>query len=219
MTTEEKLKHFEDSAIAKAKSLAENMIREHQNALDKIFADHKADKDRQIALQIKTETDSIKRADNMQLSKEQIKLKRLLTQKTKELKEKLFLEVSEKLKAYRSTEDYVKLLKRQIDSIHETAKNQEVHIYLDVEDASLLEALQAYDKAENAGYQETLIAYLEHGCNMNRTADALFIHRNTLAYRIKRIRAISGIDLENLSPGDGLLRIWLACRILRDLPQ
>lgn len=54
---------------------------------------------------------------------------------------------------------------------------------------------------------------------MNRTADALFIHRNTLAYRIKRIRAISGIDLENLSPGDGLLRIWLACRILRDLPQ
>ncbi len=152
MTTEEKLKHFEDSAIAKAKSLAENMIREHQNALDKIFADHKADKDRQIALQIKTETDSIKRADNMQLSKEQIKLKRLLTQKTKELKEKLFLEVSEKLKAYRSTEDYVKLLKRQIDSIHETAKNQEVHIYLDVEDASLLEALQAYDKAENSSF-------------------------------------------------------------------
>lgn len=79
--------------------------------------------------------------------------------------------------------------------------------------------LAAYDKAENAGYQETLIAYLEHGCNMNRTADALFIHRNTLAYRIKRIRAISGINLENLSPGDGLLRIWLACRILRDLPQ
>ena len=152
MTTEEKLKHFENSAIAKAKSLAEDMIREHQNALDKVFADHKADKDRQIALQIKTETDSIKRADNMQLSKEQIKLKRLLTQRAKELKEKLFLEVTEKLNAYRKTEDYIKLLKHQIDGIHEIAKDQEVQIYLDVEDASLLESLLAYDNAQNSSF-------------------------------------------------------------------
>ena len=63
----------------------------------------------------------------------------------------------------------------------------------------------------------TLRVYLDHGCNVNRAADALFVHRNTLAYRIKRIKAISGIDLENPAlPGDDLLRVWLACRMLEE---
>ena len=52
MTTEEKLKHFEESSISKAKSLASDMIRDHQKALDQIFCEHKKEKDRQIALQI-----------------------------------------------------------------------------------------------------------------------------------------------------------------------
>lgn len=143
MTTEEKLKHFEESSIAKATFLASDMVQEHQQALDKIFADHKADKDRQIALQIKTETDSIKRANNMELSKEQLKLKRLLTQKNNELKEKLFSEVLEKLKEYRKTDTYVSLLRNQIEKIHQVAKDQEVQIYLDAEDESLLSSLSA----------------------------------------------------------------------------
>ena len=75
MTTEEKLKHFEESSIAKATSLASDMVGEHQKALDKIFSDHKQGKDRQVALQIRTETESIQRANNMELSKEQLKLK------------------------------------------------------------------------------------------------------------------------------------------------
>lgn len=77
--------------------------------------------------------------------------------------------------------------------------------------------LAANDAAEGTEYAATLLAYLEHGCNINRTAEALFIHRNTLAYRIKRIRAISGIDLEHFdASGDEMLRVWLACRMLRE---
>ena len=44
LTTEEKLKHFEESSIAKATSLASDMVGEHQKALDKIFSDHKQGK-------------------------------------------------------------------------------------------------------------------------------------------------------------------------------
>ena len=78
--------------------------------------------------------------------------------------------------------------------------------------------LAANDAADGTEYVRTLRVYLDHGCNVNRAADALFVHRNTLAYRIKRIKAISGIDLENPAmPGDDLLRVWLACRMLEEM--
>lgn len=141
LTTEEKLKHFEESSIAKATSLASNMVGEHQKALDKIFSDHKQGKDRQVALQIRTETESIQRANNMELSKEQLKLKRLLTQHQNELKDKLFSEVIDKLDAYKKTDDYIALLKLQVEDILRIARGQEVHIYLDVDDAPLLDCL------------------------------------------------------------------------------
>ncbi|MCI7812984.1 MAG: V-type ATP synthase subunit E [Lachnospiraceae bacterium] len=143
MTTEEKLKHFEESSISKAKSLASDMIRDHQKALDQIFCEHKKEKDRQIALQIQTETESLRRANNMTLSREQLKMKRICTQKNEELKEQIFSEVLEKLKNYRKTEDYTSLLQQQIDKIHEVAGNQEVKIYFDPEDAPLVESLHA----------------------------------------------------------------------------
>ena len=80
--------------------------------------------------------------------------------------------------------------------------------------------LAAKDAEESTEYVATLRAYLEHGCNVNRAADALFVHRNTLAYRIKRIKAIAGMDLERFDgAGDDLLRIWLACRLLKDIQR
>ncbi|WP_428421784.1 helix-turn-helix domain-containing protein [Paraeggerthella hominis] len=43
----------------------------------------------------------------------------------------------------------------------------------------------------------------------------MFVHRNTLSYRLKRIKAISGMDLEDpSSAGTDLLRILLSCRIV-----
>jgi purine catabolism regulator len=43
----------------------------------------------------------------------------------------------------------------------------------------------------------TLEAYFEHNGNISQTAEALFIHRNTLMYRMDRIQAITGLDLED----------------------
>ena len=66
------------------------------------------------------------------------------------------------------------------------------------------------DAEDGAAYVETALAYLGNGCNASRTAEALFIHRNTLAYRLKRIKALSGIDLENpAAAGTDLLRVHL----------
>lgn len=50
--------------------------------------------------------------------------------------------------------------------------------------------LLAYDKENNSALTETLYAYLQHNCNLQDTANALFAHRNTVKYRLMRIEEI-----------------------------
>ncbi len=54
-----------------------------------------------------------------------------------------------------------------------------------------------YDKKRNAELVRTLMLYLQNGGNYRATAEALFVHRNTLKYRLQRIRQISGLDLSD----------------------
>lgn len=64
---------------------------------------------------------------------------------------------------------------------------------------------------ENAGeLLATLETYFAHNGNLSQTAGALFIHRNTLTYRLERIAEISGLDLDN---PDTRLAVQLALRI------
>lgn len=60
-----------------------------------------------------------------------------------------------------------------------------------------LGALAAYDKRQQTNLVETLAAYFAHHGNLSRTAEALFVHRNTLLYRMERIAAIVGHDLDD----------------------
>lgn len=71
------------------------------------------------------------------------------------------------------------------------------------------------DAEEGTDYVATVAAYLDHACNANPTAAALFVHRNTLTYRLKRIKALYGLELEHPEEsGVDLLRVHLACRLI-----
>jgi purine catabolism regulator len=59
----------------------------------------------------------------------------------------------------------------------------------------ILGPLLAYETGKELIY--TLEVYFEHNGNLSQTADALFIHRNSLLYRMARIAEISGLDLDN----------------------
>ena len=72
--------------------------------------------------------------------------------------------------------------------------------------------LLAYDRRHDAKLVETLAAFFQHGGNMKRMARALFTHYNTVAYRLQRIRQISGLDLKN---PDHLLNAQVALQALR----
>jgi sugar diacid utilization regulator len=51
-----------------------------------------------------------------------------------------------------------------------------------------------YDRQYRSELLPTLEAYLAHDCNMNATARAIFAHRHTVAYRLDRVKELSGLD-------------------------
>ena len=147
MTTEEKLKHFEESSMEKARLQSMELIEAHKEALAKLENEHKAGKDRQAALQIKMETESLKRTNNMTLSKEQIKIRRKIIKVHNELKEKLFVEVKAMLEEYMDTPAYEQLLIRQIQEALDTAGSGQVIIYIDPADVTKQPSLSAATQA------------------------------------------------------------------------
>jgi sugar diacid utilization regulator len=51
-----------------------------------------------------------------------------------------------------------------------------------------------YDDQYRTDLVGTLDAYLEHNCNMNATASAIYAHRHTVAYRLERVKELTGLD-------------------------
>lgn len=75
------------------------------------------------------------------------------------------------------------------------------------------EILGALLASENAGEMiHTLEAYFDHNGNLSQAAEALFIHRNTLIYRLERFSEITHLDL---AKPDDRLAVQLALRIFR----
>lgn len=60
---------------------------------------------------------------------------------------------------------------------------------------------------------DTLKAYLECNCNLIRTAERLFLHKNTLLYRLNHIRSIIRCDLND---ADERLLLALSFKLLED---
>lgn len=55
------------------------------------------------------------------------------------------------------------------------------------------------DAIGNGNLCETLQNYLDNDCNAKKTAEAMFLHRNTLNYRLKKISDILGCDFASLN--------------------
>jgi len=51
-----------------------------------------------------------------------------------------------------------------------------------------------YDDQYATDLVGTLESYLEHNCNMNATAAAIYAHRHTVAYRLERVKELTGLD-------------------------
>lgn len=77
-------------------------------------------------------------------------------------------------------------------------------------------ALKSYDKEKNTDFFNTLYQYLNFSQNTQRTADFLHIHKNTLLYRIDKIKKITGNPLNH---GDDLIKLHFSFKILEYMKQ
>ena len=68
-----------------------------------------------------------------------------------------------------------------------------------------------YDTDNGTDYYNTLKVYLENGTNQVITAKKLHIHRNSLKYRLTRLKEIADVNLDNL---DQQLRFILSYRLI-----
>lgn len=71
-----------------------------------------------------------------------------------------------------------------------------------------------YDKEYNTEYFDTLKQYIKFNQNIGKTADEMFIHRNTLTYRLNKIKDILNIDFED---SETIFHVALSIKILEYL--
>lgn len=72
---------------------------------------------------------------------------------------------------------------------------------------AMIGKLEKLDQDNGADYLEFLKVYLSCNCNINETADKLFIHRNTVVYKIKKINELLDCDLSEI---EVRLKLYLA---------
>ncbi len=71
--------------------------------------------------------------------------------------------------------------------------------------------LMKADQVRDSSLCDTLRQYLDHNCNAKETAEAMFLHRNTLNYRLSRIKEILKVDFDVL---EDLVNLKLAFAIV-----
>lgn len=76
---------------------------------------------------------------------------------------------------------------------------------------STLGRLLGYDRDHHSDLMDTARAFLACGFNLTKTARKLSVHPNTIVYRLKRIREISGRDLQD---PDDLVAFTVAMRLV-----
>lgn len=143
MTTEEKLQHFYDVAMESAREESLKALEDYRTALSRMAEEHKEEKLKNARTQLKLETENAKREINKALSAEQLHIKRRLSRKHQELREKLFMEVKDKLEAFMNSPAYLTWLEEKIRESLAFAGEEEIQIYLTPADASLAENLAA----------------------------------------------------------------------------
>ena len=60
-----------------------------------------------------------------------------------------------------------------------------------------MRGIHEYDLKNATDYLETLYHYLGNRCSVQKAADKLYVHRNTVAYRVNKMRELFGLDFED----------------------
>ena len=62
-----------------------------------------------------------------------------------------------------------------------------------------LSSLRLYDHKNGSELYKTLCVFIDKGCNIKFTSESLYIHRNTLVYRLNRIIELCKLDFADVN--------------------
>lgn len=117
-----------------ARDRSAKMLDEYMKSLEKTFEEHQAASKHQADMQVKIETEKLERETNKKLSIGQLDLRREISRRQEELKDKLFVEVRDMLANYMETSDYQQLLEAMVKDAKEFAGSEELIVYMDPSD-------------------------------------------------------------------------------------
>ena len=142
MNLREKTEHLQDAAMTEARLQADSIVKQHKDALLKVYYQHKQEAISQSETRIKAEVTAGRQQLNLAAMKAQMELKRELGKIQAELKKELFEEVEELIYEYMKTEEYTELLVSYINKALKYADGTPVVLYINPSDADKKEYLE-----------------------------------------------------------------------------
>lgn len=143
MTLDEKLNQFYTAAIDNATNQNIQIIDEYKQSLQRIYDDHKEDFLRKADLTFSMDSNNLIREKNRNLSSETVTIKRMVGEKSIELIDRLFQDITQKVESYIKTPEYLDLLSTQIESEIKFAKGEDITIYINPSDEGLKATLES----------------------------------------------------------------------------
>ena len=134
MTTEEKIKHFQDICMKDARERSARMLDQYEQSLEKNCLEHEQEAKQKAKEQLQAQKEKLEREKNRRISIGQLDLRRELSRRQEELKDKLFVEVKDRLANFMETREYLDFLEEQIRRAREFAGEDELIIYMDPSD-------------------------------------------------------------------------------------
>ena len=82
---------------------------------------------------------------------------------------------------------------------------------------SFLKSYASLDKIKKMGgdFLRTVFAFYDHGLAISETAKDLFIHRNTLVYRLEKLHSLTGLDIRKFEDAMKFRLIFMIYRRLK----
>ena len=143
MTLDEKLEHFYSSVIESATKQNIEIVEEYKKSLQKNLEERREAALRKVEANYRMASEEIVRERNRKLSAQSMDIRRRVLEKTEEIENRIFTDVSARLQEFMNTPEYDELLAARIRQASDFAQEDALTVYLNTSDASKKTELEA----------------------------------------------------------------------------
>ncbi|GEK88212.1 H+-ATPase subunit E/Vma4 [Alkalibacterium putridalgicola] len=144
MDIEEKIDFFREMTLKTADEKVTDQLESFEDTLKEALEDHKAEQRNKAAIELDAEKDNLRKESNKHLAQLQLQQQRDLHKKQQQLKEEVFVLAEERVSEFMQTNDYIELLKKQLQEALNLAKGEDITLYIDPVDSDKKNMLEKH---------------------------------------------------------------------------